>query len=135
MIKKLIFLTFILLTQSAIIGTASTSFAQAPQQGQPTEAKPFHIYSAAPTVFPSRVVPVACSLGSSCYGISGQVTVDVTINSEGIPIVVKAVSGDPRLMAAVESAVKQYRFKFTTVQSNRGETKMRFDVIVPSSAK
>jgi TonB family protein len=48
-------------------------------------------------------------------GIEGSVTVQVTINEEGIVEKVEPMEGHPLLLAAAADAVKQWRYSPTTV--------------------
>lgn len=84
--------------------------------------------SPAPAFRILKGAPIECPKDSPCYGVHGTVHVSVDIGTDGVPLEVKAISGDPRLLGPVEDAVKKYRFHFTVTPQHD----MRVDFNVKS---
>jgi hypothetical protein len=82
-----------------------------------------------PAFAPIKTVQAICEKGTPCFGIQGKVRVFVTVDGDGVPTAVKAISGDPRLYDVVVRAA--YRYRFAPIADNRPKGVLRhaeFDV-------
>ena len=69
----------------------------------------------------TRVAPIYPS-DALKDGVRGEVRVRATIDKDGVPTKLTAVSGDPRLIQAAFQAIRQWRYRPATLEGQPIET-------------